>query len=369
MVSNDGGVTFKPIQRDGEPVKPVARWQKREAPKPIIRDVPLANGMIQTMVSNDGGVTFKPIQRDGEPVKPVARWQPKAPTAKEGEITRLMKVKGMTRHMAEGLVDGHITPVSDDFGDYFVDARTNQRVIIPPEAVSAFHNIAKEDTKTEEEAEKDSLDYVINNSDKFETDLKTAEAQVRGGTGPYASIKSFLDGVIGGTLSFTDVPQLFPDTMANRYSLEVIRRLGLALFKLGDKFTVWEQEMVANLWPNPDKFWTNPKTQVDKFQRLRGTLSYLYNDNLKQIGSPHITKAERARRADKNASLKTVLGLMGGVVENQTLPPEKIQEKMKKMVTVVEGSSDALNIYDEIKSGSNYFFQRADGKTVVRTKR
>ena len=133
----------------------------------------------------------------------------------------------------------------------------------------------------------------------------------RAGTGPYRALGAALDAVVGGLLSPLGVGSLFPQTTAAREQLRILNQTMKTAFVNNPRFPVAEQETVKGFLVDPDDFWANPETMVQRMIDLRDYMVRRRQQNTASLQNAQITQDERGRLADEVASIDRILGLMG----------------------------------------------------------
>ena len=141
---------------------------------------------------------------------------------------------------------------------------------------------------------------------------KTAEEAAKGGTGPYAMLAAGIDRFLGG-LGVDKVfgaEGIFPETQENRQILRTIKQLGKAALINSPRFPMQEQKVVDKLFPDPDTFFVNPRTEAQKFKVLRNVMKTEKAWNNKAIQSA-ITPKEISDLRKNNLEIDRVLNLIG----------------------------------------------------------
>ena len=140
--------------------------------------------------------------------------------------------------------------------------------------------------------------------------ISPEEAAVKG-TGPGAKFAAGIDALIGGfTGEMFGERGIFPQTQRSRQILRVIKQLGKAALINSPRFPVAEQKVVDRLFPDPDKFFTNPQTEVGKLEVLRNTLLEQRDFNLKAIDLA-LSEEEITKLRETIAKMERVLELLG----------------------------------------------------------
>lgn len=142
-------------------------------------------------------------------------------------------------------------------------------------------------------------------------DLPSAEDAARGGTGPYAMLAAATDRFLGGLGADAafGAEGLFPNTQDNRQILRSIRQLGKRALINSPRFPTTEQKIVDKLFPDPETFFTNPRTEARKFDVLRKIMiqERQFNDQAIQTASAK----DVAELLKSNQEIDRFLGLIG----------------------------------------------------------
>lgn len=153
------------------------------------------------------------------------------------------------------------------------------------------------------------------------------------GTGPWSGFYAFLDNTYGG-ITGTD---FFQDTMANRQFLRGIIVLGRSALVVNPRFPVAEMENVAALFPNPDQFWRNPKSQANQLIEMKRLASAQHRKNLQMIAPGGGASTEMIpdieannRELERLLDILTVVPMTYGSTEAQTNVVGGIQDALKR---------------------------------------
>jgi hypothetical protein len=305
--------------------------------------------MIQTMVSNDGGVTFKPIQRDGEPVKPVARWQPKAPkdpavrTTKITELREELIRSGVGKEeatdLARNIIDGNTQIVSNTSGVYSWNPVDNTLRPIPIADEPKTDALASAPVGKENPIEKNVVDPARSVDALAGTLLKNKKNQdgepsisieeaARRGIGFWRRLSASLDNILGG-LQIIDDP--FADTQAARQHLFVFNQMMMGAMVNSTKFTEKEQTRVKEFLPKVEDFFQNPKTAATNVKLLREYLELqlrLNNETLPTVTAPGLRKDLN----EKNIVYRKMLHTMGPKPTEHFTIPENLSVKEQNAI-------------------------------------
>lgn len=141
----------------------------------------------------------------------------------------------------------------------------------------------------------------------------SAKQAALGGTGPYASLAAAIDSFFGGfgADKIFGKNGFFSDTQENRQQLRTIKQMGKAALMNSSRGAVWEQEKIDKLFPDPDKIFTNPRTEARKFKILRDTLEKEKRFNNQAIASGASAK-EIEKIRNSTFEIDRLLALIGG---------------------------------------------------------
>ncbi len=142
---------------------------------------------------------------------------------------------------------------------------------------------------------------------------RTAEQIAEGGTGPFAALAAAADAVLGGVLAIDKIfgkKGLFPETTENRQALRLFRQRGRQALRDGSRPGKWNDQELNRLFPDPDKFFTNPRTEAKKFNLLREELRREIEFNRQAIEAS-TTPKETSDLTKANTEVKGLLDLIG----------------------------------------------------------
>jgi len=143
------------------------------------------------------------------------------------------------------------------------------------------------------------------------------------GTGIYSGIAAFIDATAGavGMDKLIGLKGLFPDTQESRQILRIIKQTSKEAFLNSAKGATWEQKTIDKLFPDPDKLFSNPRTEAKKFIALRKTLLSELQFNNKAIATA-IHPEEIKRLSKSNTLIEQTLSLIGRGIKKQGVPPQ-----------------------------------------------
>lgn len=139
------------------------------------------------------------------------------------------------------------------------------------------------------------------------------EDVAKAATGPYNAWQAGVNATAGG-LGFDKLlgqDGVFRDTEANRNYLRLVQQTGKGALINNPRFPVKEQETVDNLFPNPDKWVTNPRTEADKVPLLRDRLNMQLRINNEELQRPGIDRQRRDKLESNNIETKRTIELLG----------------------------------------------------------
>ncbi len=145
------------------------------------------------------------------------------------------------------------------------------------------------------------------------TDRPPAEVPTIKGTGLWSYAQSLSNDVAGGAgldLAFGK-NGLFRENEANRNYLLNLRQVAKTALVNNPRFPVAEQKNVDAMFPDPDKMWRNPRTEVDKIPLLRNTLEEQLRTNNEAIAAGALSKEEVSRLSSNNIETRRALRMLG----------------------------------------------------------
>jgi len=134
------------------------------------------------------------------------------------------------------------------------------------------------------------------------SDISGAKTKAAAGTGPYSFAKRMFDKVIGGLGGDVLVGRegFFSDATEGQQYLNTVRQIGKSALLNSARGAIWEQERIDELFPNPDTFFTNPRTEAKKLSQLEKILEQEKEFNLKNIQTAINTKEIEKLRQSNN---------------------------------------------------------------------
>ena len=152
------------------------------------------------------------------------------------------------------------------------------------------------------------------------------------GTGPAASFAAFMDNLL--SVSPVDIPGLnFEDTQSNRQFLRGLLTLGRSALVVNPRFPVAEMERVQVLFPEPDAFFREPKTEANKLVELKKLALSQKKRNLEEMaaGIPNATLLQAVQ--SNNFEIDRLLSLLAGVNTTPRAPSQDMLDSMQSTFT------------------------------------
>jgi hypothetical protein len=169
----------------------------------------------------------------------------------------------------------------------------------------------------------------------------------KAGTGPRASVAAAFDAVAGGLGLDTLIGKegLFKNTQDSRQFLRTVKQEVSSALR-SSRPSVWDQKRIDKLVPDPDKFFTNPRTEARKFKVMDKALRREVEFNKKAI-----KKATSAKEINKlreaNTSMERILNSISPEQQGQG------QDNVPEVSTKAE--------FDALPKGT-VFIDTQDGK-------
>lgn len=158
--------------------------------------------------------------------------------------------------------------------------------------------------------------------------VKNATDAALDGTGPAASFAAFMDNIL--SVSPVDIPGLdFQDTQSNRQYLRGLVTLGRSALVVNPRFPVAEMERVQVLFPEPDAFFRNPKTEANKLVELKRLAMDQKRRNLEEIAAGISDGTLLKQVQANNFELDRLLSLLQGVNTAPRSPSSDVLESMR----------------------------------------
>ena len=147
----------------------------------------------------------------------------------------------------------------------------------------------------------------------------------KSGTGPYNMLAAAFDAIAGGMGIDLVLGKegFFTETQENRQVLRTIKQIGKAALMNSSRGAIWEQQRIDRLFPDPDRFWRNPRTEMKKFETLREMLSIERAFNNEAIIAA-VTPKEVSDLRKSNVDIDRLLALIKqGAPQNEGITPKR----------------------------------------------
>ena len=155
------------------------------------------------------------------------------------------------------------------------------------------------------------------------------------GTGPYNRLGSAFEAVAGGLGMDILVGQqgFFPDMADAKQYLRSVKQMGKAALMNSARGAIWEQQRIDELFPDPDKTFTNPRIEARKFGNLLSILSQekMFNN---QAIIESLTPKEVEKYRTSNNEIDRLLSLISepsvGISTQDRALVDKYLKRMKR---------------------------------------
>lgn len=155
------------------------------------------------------------------------------------------------------------------------------------------------------------------------------------GTGPYGRLGSAFEAVAGGLGMDILVGQqgFFPDMADAKQYLRSVKQMGKAALMNSARGAIWEQQRIDELFPDPDKTFTNPRIEARKFGNLMSILSQEKTFNNQAI-IESLTPKEVEKYRTSNNEIDRLLSLISepstGISTQERALIDKYLKRTKK---------------------------------------
>ena len=146
-------------------------------------------------------------------------------------------------------------------------------------------------------------------------DFEDVQKMVLDGTGPWANIRAAfmaIEGFIPDILIPDFLEKAGRSTTQSRQYLRVVTALGRSALVKNNKFPVREMEFVKTLFPDPEKFFTEPRREVEKLVTLKETLLAQKVENLKRLQATGLDLKDKNNLVVNNSEIDRLLTMLGG---------------------------------------------------------
>jgi hypothetical protein len=161
--------------------------------------------------------------------------------------------------------------------------------------------------------------------------VRNAAEAALNGTGPWSALASGMDSMLGGAIPA--LRETFQDTQENRQFLRAISVLGRSALVVNPRFPVAEMERVAELFPNPDVVWRNPRTEANKLVELKALAEEQLSANLTNLSEGRILDdATQMAVLANNHELERLLSLLAGVPRKGEGAPTPAVDSLRNFI-------------------------------------
>jgi len=102
--------------------------------------------------------------------------------------------------------------------------------------------------------------------------VKNTLQQIRNGVGPWSALFAGVNATIGGLVAPETFSAMFKETEEGRQFSKLVYVLGRSALASSPRFAVTDLEVTGQLFPNPDKFFGNPVSEMNKIVSLMEAL-------------------------------------------------------------------------------------------------
>jgi|LULI01.1.fsa_nt_gb hypothetical protein len=213
-----------------------------------------------------------------------------------------------------------------DGGKSFFNRKTKQYMQSTDKSIKEFNPI--NDTETfkiikiqnasrKAKAQLENLENSLVNSltlpGEDKQDLRDAFQLVRDATGPYAKIIAGIDAVVGGFVPIKAVRNFFKDDVKARLYVKSIGILGRAALAVNPRLAVADLETTMQLFPDPDRFFANPETEVENLRKVKSIAIRQLNFLNRQLAAGKIQASELAEVNSKMLEIEKLIDILNPV--------------------------------------------------------
>ncbi len=213
-----------------------------------------------------------------------------------------------------------------DGGKSFFNRKTKQYMQSSDKSIKEFNPI--NDTETfkiikiqnasrKAKAQLENLENSLVNSltlpGEDKQDLRDAFQLVRDATGPYAKIIAGIDAVVGGFVPIKAVRNFFKDDVKARLYVKSIGILGRAALAVNPRLAVADLETTMQLFPDPDRFFANPETEVENLRKVKSIAIRQLNFLNRQLAAGKIQASELAEVNSKMLEIEKLIDILNPV--------------------------------------------------------
>jgi hypothetical protein len=288
--------TYKEYQeKGGFTFKKLATGDAQDLTNYIIQD---PEGKRKIVESFDGGRTYINEEGDAVPMPKGKGYSVARPGA--DEVAALQKSIGVQEKYRKILEDyrenGKITPSTGTF--------TNSNLIRSTFTTSALQNKDVIEKWTGEDLNVGEASKVINDAQEM------AYQAAKEATGPIAALRSGLNNYIGFLSKMSPEDE---KAEQQRAYLRAVRFIGKVALVSNSRFPVAEMALASELFPDPDKIFTDPEREAQKLQVIKDVTSKLYEHNLMELADGGLTPSQRSEAQSSLREIELLNQLLGDV--------------------------------------------------------
>ena len=155
---------------------------------------------------------------------------------------------------------------------------------------------------------------------------RSIQEAVEVGTGPFAKAQAGISNIIGPFVKGA----VFEETTQSREQIKIFNQIAKTALVNNPRFPVAEQEIVADLLPDPSKFFQDPDTARSNLKQLKSSLEGFKSSKekeLKPTGRKQITSKRKADLSDQISRIDELLSTMEES-EQQTVSSQADVDKL-----------------------------------------
>jgi hypothetical protein len=172
---------------------------------------------------------------------------------------------------------------------------------------------ASKEAKTKLKTLENALVDTLNIPGEDKKDMRDAFQLVRDATGPYAKIIAGLDAVIGGFVPLESVRKFFQDDVKARLYVKSIGILGRAALAVNPRLAVADLETTMQLFPDPDRFFANPETEVQNLRKVKSIAVRQLNFLNRKLAAGEIQASELSEVNSKILEIEKLIDILNPI--------------------------------------------------------
>lgn len=199
--------------------------------------------------------------------------------------------RGFDSALADDMASGAVKVFGpDNFGNYTrINTSTGERLPVDEETKNIIDGIiSNEQQKTQQ------------------PEGRTIGQAVEAGTGPIANIQETVSNIFGPFMEGA----LFEETTSARQQIRTFSQVAKSGLVNNKRFPVAEQEIVARLLPDADKFFTDPDTARSNLKQLKSSLTEFKTAKEKELKKKTLSSKRKEDLSDQISRLDELLSMM-----------------------------------------------------------